>query len=59
MWEEGGRVVSNMYKEHMDKNKVGSVQGWEVRMAGVGGLWWGENGDNCTSTTIKKCGKNK
>ena len=38
-----------MYKGHMDKAKVGKIEGgW-----GGGKQWW-ENGDNCTWTTIKK-----
>ena len=35
------------------KNPKGvGLRGWEV---GIGGVesWWGENGDNCTWTTIK------
>ena len=36
-----------MYEGHMDTAKgmglrVGGGDGWS------GGLWWGENGDNCT-----------
>ena len=43
----------NMYKGHMDKAKgyrfKGGRQGWVGQ-----GAWCGENGHNCTSTTIKK-----
>ena len=42
----------------MDKTKAGWDQGWEVGMAGVQGSW-GENGDNCTWTTIKQSKKLK
>ena len=45
---EGGRVFRHIYKGHKNKTKQGQHQGWEVGMAGVGGEWWGENGDNCT-----------
>ena len=31
----------------------GNGDGW------CGGKWWGENGGNCTGTTIKKCEKNE
>ena len=41
----GERPSRNRYKGHMDKAKG---DGW----GGV--MWWGENGDNCTQTTIKK-----
>ena len=40
-----------MYKGHMDKAKGGGFEGWEMdgmEMDGVGVVWWGENGDNCT-----------
>ena len=47
-----------MYKGPMDKAKGGSVRvgsgGGEGR-----GLWWGENGDNWTWTTIQKNYRNK
>ena len=35
---------------------VSRVGGGEVGFEGgwSGGAWWGENGDNCTCTTIKK-----
>ena len=47
-----GGASKDMYQEHMDKAKgVGS--GWEVGMGSGGQAWWGENGDNCTWTTIK------
>ena len=32
-------------------SRVGGGDGWG------GGAWWGENGDNCTCTTIKKINK--
>ena len=49
MGEKEGRVFRIMYKGHMDKAKGGWDPGWEMGMAGVGGvLWWGENGDKCT-----------
>ena len=34
-----GRVFRNLYKGHMDKTKGKRDQGWEVKMAGVGGSW--------------------
>ena len=46
---KGRRVFRNNSEGHMDKTKGGWIQGREVGMAGVEG-WWGENGDNCTST---------
>ena len=46
----------NMYKGHMDPKgvglKVGGGDGWD------GVQWWGENGNNCTWTTLK-ISKNK
>ena len=48
MGENGGRVVRNMYKGHIDKVKgelglrVGGGDGWGW------GEWWGKNGDNWT-----------
>ena len=36
-----------MYEGHMDKAKGGRFKGGRQG-------WWGENGDNCTLTTIKK-----
>ena len=42
-----GSVFRNIYKGHMDKTKGSWDQGWEVEMAGVGGMV-GENGGNCT-----------
>ena len=43
----GEGPARNMYKGHMDKAKGGGFkggrQGWVER-----GVWWGENGDNCT-----------
>ena len=47
MEKKGGRVFRN-YKGHMDKIKEVWKQGREVRMAGVGGEWWGVNADNHT-----------
>ena len=41
----------NMYKGHKAKGgriKGGRRDGWGVC------VWWGENGDNCIGTTIKK-----
>ena len=56
-----GRIARHMYKGHLDKAKGSWDHRWEVGMAGVGGSsgeeWWGENGDNCACTTIKKCEK--
>ena len=48
MGENGGRVLRNIYKGHMDKTNEAWNQGEVVGMAGVGGQWWGENADNCT-----------
>ena len=42
-----------MYEGHLEKTK-GSGLGWEAGSKGGGfeggkrGVWWGENGDNCT-----------
>ena len=52
MGGKGGRFFRNMYEGHMDKTKEGQDQGWEVGMAGVGGLVMGENEDN--NKKIKK-----
>ena len=42
-----------MNKGHMDKAKGDGFKGG--RQGGVGvAEWWGENGNNCTWTTIKK-----
>ena len=53
---KGGRVFRNNYKGHMDPKgvglKVGGGDGWD------GVQWWGENGNNCTWTTLK-ISKNK
>ena len=38
MGRKGGRVSRNMYKGPMDKTKGRYDQGWEVGMAGVGGV---------------------
>ena len=50
-------LFRNIYKGHMDKPDVGLDQGWEVRMAGVGGT--GGVKMETTWTTIKKCEKTK
>ena len=54
-WEGGGvgRVFRNIYKEHMDKTKVGWDQGWEVGMGGGGGEKWGQLYLNNNKKTIK------
>ena len=54
-----GRVFRNIYKGHMDKTKGRCDEVWEVEMAGVGGEWWGENGDNCSLATSRNIKKNK
>ena len=51
-----GRVFRNIYKEHMDKTKVGWDQGWEVGMGGGGGEKWGQLYLN---NNFKKCKKKK
>ena len=49
--DNGGWPSRSMHKGHMDKAKGGGFkggrQGWVEQ-----GAWWGENGDNCTWTTI-------
>ena len=37
-----GKVFRNIYKGHMDRAKGGWDQGWEVGMAGVGGVVGGK-----------------
>ena len=46
MGENRGRSIKEMYKGHIDKANGGRFQGG--RQGWVGGVWWGENGDNCT-----------
>ena len=41
---KGGELSRNMYKGPMDKVKGGMLEG---RRRGRG-VWWSENGDNCT-----------
>ena len=45
-----------MYKGHMDKVKGGRFEGGRCGWMGWG-VWWSENGDNCTLMTIKKMKK--
>ena len=53
-------TIFKKHPPHMGKTKEGQGQGWEVGMAGMAGVQWGKNGDNCTCTTsLKKRKKGK
>ena len=59
MGGKGGRVFRNIYKGHMDKTTVGWDQGWEVGMAGVGGVVGGKWREPDLNNNKKKCEKDK
>ena len=54
--------IKNSQNNSKNKNPIRkgiNNQGWEVGMAGVRQSGGGENGDNSTWTTIKKCEREK
>ena len=57
MGEDNGggrrRVSGTSIKDTWTKAKGGRIEGGRWGWLGWG-VWWGENGDNCVCTTIKK-----